>query len=562
MIRTLGSATIQPNLMPGSSAVRWTAIDAAVWMALAAALIMLRLSPSFLPELNHDSFQYLSAARNAMRGLIGYTSLLHFDVERSFGVTPAPMVTFALGYPLAIAGVGLTGFELTTAGLVVSTVATIASVPLLMWIARQLGFKRVLCNSIAACFVVNGVVVEFGSAVLSEALCTMCMLAGVALLLRAGRFPVRTAWPIWVAAGAAFAAAYFARYAGLFFIVGLGLLTLRHIASRNRELARGHAIALGVALCAVLAVIGRNMSLVGNWRGRDEMLVHNPVFTALIQTGQGINALFLGSGIHSSLPGGTFLPKVLLVTLLFGGLAALTWMHLRDHATTTENAIANRGAAVDIMLLAITYGACMFYAGMTSSISYGEARNFVPIASLLFLMLGWAIHIVLSKVPHAPALRRSALVALAASFCLYAYLNILVMRRPAVNATAEVASMMNGTTNDGKTIRSAIGDIVGSGVILANNGQAVGHVLGVPTVSMVGPTFNTAIWDEATVRETIQRFKVAAVVISAPIAGQPQDDELPSSFIRQLASGQSPAWLKLTSRSARVLVYVPDIAFH
>ena len=562
MIRTSGFAAIQPSGAPGSSAVRWMAIDAVVWMALAAALLVLRLSPSFAPELNHDSFQYLSAARHAMHGLFGYTSLLHFDVERSFGVAPAPLVTFALGFPLAIAAVSLTGATLTTAGLLVSAMATVASVPVLMWIARQLGFSRVLSNAMVACFVVNGIVIEFGSAVLSEALCALCMLAGVALLMKAGRRAERPAWPIWMAAGLAFAAAYFVRYAGLFFIVGLGLLTLRHIAHRNRELARGHVIALGVALCAVFAVIGRNMALVGNWRGRDEMLVNNPVFPALLQTGQGINALFLGSGTHSGLPGGTFVPKVLLVILLFGGLATLVWMHRRDRDVVRMDAPAHRSAAADIVLLAVAYCACMFYAGRTSSISYGEARNFVPIASLLILLLGWGIQTVLSSVPRAPALRRFAVIALAASFCLYAYLNALVMRRPVVNAAAEVVAMMDGAADNGKAIRSAIGDIVGSGVILANNGQAVGHVLGVRTVSMVGPMFSTAVWNEAAVRETMQRFKVAAVVISAPIAGQPEDDELPSPFIRQLASGQSPAWLKLASRSDRILVYVPDTASH
>jgi Dolichyl-phosphate-mannose-protein mannosyltransferase len=560
MIRTSGSAAIPSNMTPGNSAVRGTAIDAVVWMALAAVLLMLRVSPSFAPEVNHDSFQYLSAARHAMDGLVGYTSLLHFDVERSFGVAPAPLVTFALGFPLAIAAVGLTGASLTTAGLLVSAMATIASVPVLMSISRQLGFARVLCNAMAACFVANGIVIEFGSAVLSEALCALCMLVGVALLLKAGRPGGRPAWPTWGAAGLAFAAAYVVRYAGLFFIVGLGLMTLSRLASRNREFARGHVIALGVALCAVLAVIGRNMALVGNWRGRDEMLVNNQVFPTLTQTVQGINALFLGSGTHSSLPGGTFVLKVLLVILLVGGLATLAWMNRRDRATALMDTPAHRGAATDILLLAISYCACMFYAGMTSSISYGEARNFVPIASLLILLLGWGIHTLLSSVPRAPVLRRSAVIALAASFCLYSYLNALVMRRPAVNAAAEVVAMMDSSADNGKTIRSAIGGIVGSGVILANNGQAVGHVLGVRTVSMVGPSFSTAVWNEATVREATQRFGVAAVVISAPIAGQRQDDELPSPFIRQLASGRSPAWLKLASRSDRILVYVPDTA--
>ncbi|WP_458237400.1 phospholipid carrier-dependent glycosyltransferase [Pseudomonas sp. P5_A2_2] len=560
MIRTLGSAANQPNVTPGSSTSRRQAVDSLVWMALAALLIVLHLSPSFVPTLNQDSFQYLSAAANALQGLFGYTSLIHFDVERSFGVSPAPMVTFALGYPLAIAAVGLTGTALTTAALLVSTASTMACVPVLMWIARQLGFSRLLCNATVACFVVNGIVIEFGGAALSEALCSLCMLLGVALLLRGSHLVERPAWPAWVAAGLAFAAAYLVRYAGLFFIVGLGLLTLRHVAGRNRKLARGHAIALGVALLAVLVVVGRNMVLVGNWRGRDEMLVNNPLVPALVQTAQGLNALTLGSGTSSSLPGGTFIPKVLFTVLFLSGLAILAWARWRDRGATTTRAAGHRGMAVDIFLLAATYSACMFYAGMTSSISYGDARNLVPIASLLVLLLGWGIHAALSSVPRFPALCQSAAVALAASFCIYAYLNAAVLRSPALNAAAPVVEMVEGTVDDGKSIRSVIGDIVGPGVILANNGQALGHVLGLRTVSMVGPTFSTAVWDEAAVQQAIRRFKVAAVIISAPIAGQPEDDNLPSPFIRELSLGKSPAWLKLASRSKRILVYVPDTA--
>ena len=43
-----------------------------------------------------------------LQGLFGYTSLIHYDVERSFGVVPAPMVTFAMGYPVLISAISLT----------------------------------------------------------------------------------------------------------------------------------------------------------------------------------------------------------------------------------------------------------------------------------------------------------------------------------------------------------------------------------------------------------------------------------------------------------------------
>jgi hypothetical protein len=75
---------------------------------------------------------------------------------------------------------------------------------------------------------------------------------------------------------------------------------------------------------------------------------------------------------------------------------------------------------------------------------------------------------------------------------------------------------------------------------------------------MVGPTFSRVIWDEQTVRATAQRFHVAAVVISVPTPAQADDeDDIPSPFVRQLARGTAPAWLKLEHQSGSVLTYVP-----
>ena len=96
-------------------------------------------------------------------------------------------------------------------------------------------------------------------------------------------------------------------------------------------------------------------------------------------------------------------------------------------------------------------------------------------------------------------------------------------------------------------------------VIVANNGQAVGFVLGLPTVSLVGPHFSTLEWDEMAVQETVRRFDAGVVVISVPPPALLGDDDyLPSAFVRRLAVGDAPPWLRLVHRSSDVLVYVPS----
>src|SRR6267142_4263346 len=108
---------------------RISKLEVWAWACICATLIAVRLYPGFVPALSNDAFQYLNVAQNALAGHFGYTSLVHFDAERSFGVIPAPMVHFPLGYPFAIALVSLVGVSLQNAALLVSALSTVARVP-------------------------------------------------------------------------------------------------------------------------------------------------------------------------------------------------------------------------------------------------------------------------------------------------------------------------------------------------------------------------------------------------------------------------------------------------
>ena len=72
------------------------AVDVLTWSIAGVLLLLWRLYPHFTPALNHDSFQYLSGAVNTLQGHWGWTSLIHFDAERSFGTVPAPIPCFGL----------------------------------------------------------------------------------------------------------------------------------------------------------------------------------------------------------------------------------------------------------------------------------------------------------------------------------------------------------------------------------------------------------------------------------------------------------------------------------
>jgi len=452
-------------------------IETWVWACICVALIALRVYPDFVPNTGNDTFQYFSVAENALTGHIGYTSLIHFDAERSFGMAPAPMVTFPLGYPLAIALVSLLGLSLQSAAFVISARSTAACVPLLAWTGKQLGWSRILRNATLAIFVFNGAVIEYGAAAMSEALFTFTVLSGVALVIAAQLDAESGRWR-WATAGLVLGAAYFVRYAGLFFVLGFAFVIIRQFFASNRALAKGYAIAFCIASVIVLAGVARNIVLVGNWRGGNEKIVSNAVLPLLKNTAYAVQEMFVGPGF-GLLRGPTFwmssLRALLLVSLVAASIGWLIWSrHARDQRANHDDVIT-KSLGIDVCLLVGVYGACMFYAGLTSVVSYGT-RMFVPLLPLLIVLIGVAAHTIITTPAQPNTSRTPTRLALGASLCFYLMLNVfLVVRPPSPSDLSSIARIMIAPPLKGISPHSIVRSLTGpTGVIVANNGQAVG----------------------------------------------------------------------------------------
>lgn len=74
------------------------------------------------------------------------------------------------------------------------------------------------------------------------------------------------------------------------------------------------------------------------------------------------------------------------------------------------------------------------------------------------------------------------------------------------------------------------------------------------------PHYSGVEWDEQSMRDTIKRFNAAAIVIYVPTAAQWNDDFVPSPFVRQLAQGDAPSWMKLVYQSDQLFIYAPRFA--
>jgi hypothetical protein len=525
-------------------------IEVWAWACLCGGLMAINIYPNFGPHFSNDSYQYLSVAENTVAGHFGCTSLVYYDAERSFGVIPAPMVHFPLGYPLASVVVSLIGIPFEKAALLVSAISIVSCVPLLAWLVGQLGLSRLLGNVVVGGFVFNGRVIYGATSILSEALFTLVLLLGVALLVAARRRADTTnsGWR-WAAAGFALGATYWVRYAGLFVVIGLAALVLRHLIASNRLQARGYALAVAAAGAVVLVGIARNMLLIGSWQETVKEVSH-PFLSVVMETVRAGKNLFLGPTYD--MPAWTSLVRTLLIVCLVGGLAGLAWTRLRHRTTSTKSAPAMKGVLVDLLILMLTYSGCMFYAGLTTNITY-SFRMFLPLTPLLWLLIGFALSWLLAVVVQRNGVRRAASSALVISFCCYVILNcVMIIHPPTDYSIPSIERLVASRSADGKTAGAAILELAGpEQVIVANDGQAVGYALKRPTVSLADSLYSRAEWNDKAVYDIVGQYDAAALVIYTT------ELLLPSPFVRELARGESPPWMKLVYQSSDILVYRP-----
>jgi hypothetical protein len=246
--------------------------------------------------------------------------------------------------------------------------------------------------------------------------------------------------------GLAYGSAYFVRYAGLFFVLGLAVLCARSLLARHRLLARGHAISLAVASIPVLIGITRNLLLVGDWRGGNAKAASHELHPVLYDTARAINGIFLIGPGHAPY-GGTFVARALCPGLFYLGMAWITWKYLRYRTASRSPDSKLKGTAIDLLLLVLVYSACMFYAGLTSVISY-SVRMFVPLTPLLILLLGLALNEMMRVLPRADASRRLSLFLLIGSFVPYTFLNLSALR----NSPAPDCSCRRGNCRQQRSV--------------------------------------------------------------------------------------------------------------
>ena len=474
-------------------------IAAATLLAFLAALAVLVYKPFPLMD---DGIVYLNVADNLRQGHGASTTIIHYDTERNHGRIPAPITTFPPGYPVMAMLMGSSEPLVR----IVSVLCFSGTAALLMW-ALQMAGVPFLFRMVAVCLLVtNAASLRYATAIMSESLFTFLAFASLACILWAERSPRRA--PV-VYACVAIALAYTVRYAALFLIppvVGYALYRawvdgLYRPLEDRWQLALSSLVPLGVAG----AFMVRNVLLVGDWRGGNDLPVVKSIGTLASDFSHG--QLHLLFGEHKLSLGAWEIGLCAAVVLVLLGLRS-------SHRTSSY-----RDAAL-VGLWVLLYAAAFLYAARGSVVDL-DSRMFVPMVPCYVLLFG-----LLMAHDAVPALFTTGLVAMV--LC-YAAINARDLYVPDAPARSLVlANLLAQPMADGRPPREWVDRHAAiDEAVFAADGQATAHVLRRPVVSMVPATYSALRWTCPEIRKQMARFGARYWIVYRGPAQNDVDDALP-----------------------------------
>jgi hypothetical protein len=499
-----------------------------------AALAFSVLTVAGQPRLSNDSYQYLSVADNLSAGRGISTDLVHFDVERAHGTVPAPLTTFAPGFPVALAALGAVGFPARAAGALVTLLAAAFTVGLLGLACSALGFEARVARLTLLGFAANANTLIYAEALTSEALFTLLLVAVVLCCLMAEEASPRAAPFFSLAAGILAGCSYWVRYAGVLLVAGLAAaLGLLLVVRRTRRAFGALVAALAGALPIVGAGFARNIRLTGGWRGGNNKIVHHPLVSIAHDTITSFVHLVLGDSVSRLGRAAQALSVVGMV------LALLAWRR--------------RPRGPGFLLVAVVagvYALLMFYLGLTSVISY-DTRMFFPILPLLLLAFA-----ALVSPPRAPRRAAQALAwASAAAYVLSGSLGFAASKHR--SAPDEVAARWALPAADGRPLGDWLVDRLRPGEpLVASDGQVTGYVLHRPVVSLLESEYSDAVWSEPEIAHTMERFHARFLILyTHPTSSGAAAVQRESPFLAGLVADKPATGLTPAARNAGILIF-------
>jgi hypothetical protein len=504
--------------------------------------------------MENDSFQYLSVARNLLEGNGLATSLLYFDEQLVTGQLPAPQTVFPPGYSLLMAVLGAAGVPLEAAGYAISAASFALTIWLFFQAGRLLRIRRLPFGVLLLLVATSACGWVLALCILSESLFTAVSLAALLVLMQAQSAAAdpeaRTGRLVFVG-GILAGLSFWVRYAGLF-LVAAGLLYygVRLLRRRSRALRDGLLFG-GASLALVALLLGRNLLILGDFRGGNTRPVDKPTAQLLDEFGHALGGLFWGRQTSAdTLLLGTITPAQLTwATVALVGLCILAQRRSALAGLTRPTALL-LGAYV------VVYTSAMLCCGKYTVISFDDPRMFYPLLPVVLLWIGAAF----PRDTTTPALGwgRLAVAALLLAACAaYPLLQgIGALRTTPASATddmvAPAAEPMAGEASLAHWLSRHVGP---DDVVLANDGQAFGYYFDRKTVCLASLRHSRAPWTEARLRQLATRYE-ARFLFVFPASDDFPDLAAESPFLHSLVKGERPpAWVTPVAQSGRCRIF-------
>lgn len=523
-------------------------VEVTLWSLLAIACI----AGAFLhnhvrPGLSNDSYQYLSTADNVAKRHSASTSIVYFDVERKHGRIPAPLTTFPIGYPAAVAGLSVLHMPLLEAGWLISALSVISLVPLIWMAANILELNLWTTRLVLAWLLTNTLVLANSTGVCTEPLFTALSFAGLTLLLKqecATDSPTITAYGI--CGLVLIGLSHWVRYAGLFFFAGVGLYYLLLVLRERSRRASARLLCVGIPAVIIGANMGRNAVLAGTWRGGNTRMSHHAVATTLKLLVQSIYRLVPGGGGALRLEVGQI---VLLAGLVIIGFVVVRYWRVLGSSWRQS---CNLLPWLLIASCVCVYFAGMFYLGMFSDIDL-SSRMFFPLLPILLISAGG----LLTAITQSNALRRTVVIGAILTSAGYILLQLHgLAQSPEMQPDEVVLQRFKGRTKDGKELLSWFQTSVPKdAIVVATYGQATAYALRRMTVGLAESQYSEEVWTESAIRKLMVNYGAKYLIVYPGLDPRIASEQQESQFIRTLVDGHIPKWLTIAAGNSGVQVF-------
>jgi hypothetical protein len=500
-------------------------------------VVALALSHDFMsePGLGNDSVQYLDAAAHLASGDCFCTTVAHFDEQVAMGHLPIPFTHFAPGYSLFIAALLRLGLAPETAGYLISALSYLITIALFWYIGSALGARPLVLGAIGLLWVTNATTILIAGFVSTEALFTAIFLGVAALMVADIKAAGSRPWLL-VSLGILAGAAYWVRYPGLF-VVPVVAFYLSWRWWNNRRTLPWVLVGLALAAAECLAIMARNATLTGSWRGGFSSSHKNSLKWVLVESVKAFYHLLFGDRVVAHLSVWIVLFACALPAAIV--LAFLAWRNRREEVPS-----AFKPAFIWFGLLIGVYWAGIVYAVM-HSIASDLVRYYFPAYPLVLVMAA------------AAALARKTLENLVIAVLVVAVLAVQsrsLLTKPPARPDFAVRDLFKEEVQPATSIGTWLTSHVSrKDVLIAANGQIVHYVLQRPVVALIDPDSSARKTDDAGLHALMSQFGARYLLLFPGSKAVQEQDDTP--ILNSLAAGAVPPWLTLATRTSDVEVY-------